>query len=137
MVSWPEYREAHGALRTALDRARIAWRVTHRRALMRWYDARARRAGYCNHSPYSPIPGEGGGYAHWRCALRRGHTSLHRGRNYVWGDDGRTEYRPVPPRERPSQPWERPTVLSRQQERERDRWDAAQRARLLTQGRRA
>lgn len=80
--------------------------VTWHRAKNRWYDLRAILAGYCNDCPYSGDPGEGGGYAHWRCAHRRGHDGLHRSNNYVWSDDGQTDYVPIPHgQDTPTEPW--------------------------------
>ena len=97
--------------------------IWRKRAVNRWYDLRATLAGYCNHRPYSPIPGEGGGYAHWRCSLPRRHEGMHRSRNYVWSVDGRTNYLPVPHGVRmPRQPWERSMTPTSRQARERDRW---------------
>lgn len=99
------------------------------RAQNRWWDARAQVAGYCNHCPWSPVPGEGGGYNHWRCALDQGHEGLHRARNYVWSEDGRTDYVPVPiGQPMPDQPWERKMAPTRRQQRVRDRWHGEQRA---------
>lgn len=96
------------------------WRA---RATNRWYDMRAILAGYCNHRPYSVIGGQGGGYAHWRCGLRRHHEGMHRARNYVWSDDGRTTYLPVPHNQRmPRQPWERSMTLTRRQARLKEQW---------------
>lgn len=93
------------------------------RVANRYFDARAVTAGYCNHRPWSPIPGEGGGYAHWRCALARRHVGLHRSANHVWSDDGHTSYMPPPRGQRePSQSWERtmtPTSAQARQARAR------------------
>ena len=98
------------------------------RAGNRWMDMRAVLAGYCNHRPWN-VPGEGGGYSHWRCAHKRGHDGLHRSRNYVWTDDGRTDYVPIdwlPKRPRPAdwadQPWERHVGLTLRQQRRMNRW---------------
>jgi len=97
--------------------------IWRKRFTNRWYDLRAVLAGYCNHRPYSPVPGEGGGYAHWRCALRRGHEGMHRARNYVWSANGRTSYLPVPNSQpMPRQPWDRSMTLTRRQDRRRERW---------------
>jgi hypothetical protein len=102
------------------------WIIRHR-ITNRWHDLRAVLAGYCNHRPWSPIPGDGGGYAHWRCALTRGHDGLHRARNYVWSDDGRTDYVPVPiDRPMPDQPWSRHMTPTRRQARAGRRWQAEQ-----------
>lgn len=99
------------------------------RAQNRYADARAILAGYCNHRPWSPRPGEGGGYSHWRCALNRGHDGLHRARNYVWSDDDRTDYLPIPAgHPMPYQRWERNMTPTRRQEREREAWQREQTA---------
>lgn len=68
------------------------------RSEFRWayYDLRARLAGWCNHCPRRGDGGPGSGYAQWRCQLRRRHTGLHRGVNYVWTDDGLVDYLPTP-----------------------------------------
>jgi hypothetical protein len=72
------------------------WAPGWHEGLIHLIDARSRLAGFCNHKPWHADPGEGGGYAPWRCAHLRGHTGRHRSINYVWGDDGRTEYAPIP-----------------------------------------
>lgn len=116
------------------DRARTCFRTYRKRAENRWYDLRAFLAGYCNDCPHDAIPGEGGGYPNWRCALRRGHDGQHRFRNYVWDGDDRVDYQPAPVRPGqmpPSQPWERHMTLTRRQERAVKRWDEEQRARIL------
>lgn len=101
----------------------INLRIWRKRTINRWYDLRAALGGYCNHRPYSPIPGEGGGYAHWRCALRRRHDGMHRSNNYVWSGDGRTTYLPVPHNQpTPRQPWERTMTLTARQARRKQRW---------------
>lgn len=84
-------------------------RTSYYRAVNRWRDLLAVCSGYCNDRPWSPIPGEGGGYADWRCALRRGHAGLHRARNYTWPwSHGGVDYDPIPvPGALPRQPWER------------------------------
>lgn len=61
-----------------------------------YYDLRARLAGWCNHCPKEGDSGPRSAYAHWRCQLRRGHVGLHQAVNYVWTDDGQTDYLPVP-----------------------------------------
>ena len=103
-----------------------AWHRTHNRVL----DVLAVLAGYCNHRPWSPIPG-GGGYAHWRCGRKRGHIEMHRSRNYVWSNDGRTSYVPVPVlgpnqvgKHWAAQPrrWERHLIPTRRQARAQRRW---------------
>jgi hypothetical protein len=109
-------------IRAALFRARCR---IHNRVL----DTLAVLAGYCNHRPWSPIPGEGGGYAHWRCGRKRGHVEMHRSRNYVWNSDGRTTYAPVPVRGVDemgpgwaAQRWDRHLIPTLRQARARDRW---------------
>ena len=114
-----------------------AWIVIHR-TQNRWWDLRAILAGYCNHCPGSPIPGQGGGYLFWRCGLRRGHEGLHRSNNYVWDEGGTTSYMPLPyshpqgahqPRK-----WNRKPGWTMRQARALDAWhreqDARRRARL-------
>lgn len=123
MGTWKGHRAERGLLATIAAYLRAMPRIWRKRAVNRWYDLRALLAGYCNHNPYNPIPGEGGGYAHWRCALRRGHDGMHRSRNYVWDSTGRTEYLPVPHwRDMPQQPWERSMTLTVRQDRQLDRW---------------
>lgn len=113
-----------------------AWRVVFR-AQNLWWDGRAVLAGYCNHCPNQGIPGEGGGYTFWRCGLRRGHEGLHRSNNYVWTDDGTTDYLPLPHghAQRAHQPWRRSAgAMTRRQRRNREAWhrqqDAKRKARL-------
>lgn len=112
-----------------------AWRVIFR-LQNAWWDARAVLAGYCNHCPNSGVPGQGGGYTWWRCALRRGHEGMHRACNYVWSDDGDTSYLPTRPRQAmPDQPWRRSAgAMTRRQRRNREAWhrqqDAERKARL-------
>jgi hypothetical protein len=111
----------------------VVWR---HRAQNRWCDLRAVLAGYCNHIPYDPIPGQGGGYANWRCARRRGHEGMHRFVNYVWSDDGRTDYLPVRPVRvgeqetdgAQGQPWKRSMTRTRAQDRRYRRWLEGQRS---------
>jgi hypothetical protein len=63
----------------------------------RWYDLLAIAHGYCNRrSRTDDTPAGGGGYTHWRCALRRRHNGMHRYGNYVWTDDGAVDYLPAP-----------------------------------------
>ncbi|MGA5489586.1 hypothetical protein ACPCK1_17740 [Streptomyces pseudogriseolus] len=98
--------------------------------------------GYCNdRSVNSGAPGDGGGYLHWRCALRRGHNGLHRYRNYVWNEQRDVEYAPVPLTESmPSQPWERHSTHTRRQAREAIEWRKVQdekRAAIRAERRRA
>lgn len=93
------------------------------RTANRWHDLLATLHGYCNHRPIkSGTPGDGGGYHHWRCALRRSHDGDHRFVNYTWDADGRTDFAPLD--HPPSQPWDRYATLTRRQQRERKRWDA-------------
>lgn len=69
------------------------WMPTRGELRVLQVDVRAVLSGYCNRS----IPRVWGGYAHWRCALRRGHDLPHRYRNYTWASPGaRVEYDPVP-----------------------------------------
>lgn len=56
-------------------------------------DVAAVLSGYCNRGD----SWRWGGYAHWRCGLRRGHDLPHRFRNYTWAGPGaQVEYDPVP-----------------------------------------
>lgn len=91
-------------------RWRYCWWLPQQSELRTAYlDVRARLGGWCNHCPQSNGPG-GGGYAHWRCQLRRWHTGMHRGVNYVWDDHGRTDYLPTSPQHTDQQmasPWAR------------------------------
>lgn len=104
----------------------LLWRTWHRTA-NRWWDWRARKAGYCNHRPWSPIPSQGGGYASWRCALDHNHPSeSHRLNNYVWGADGCTRYVPIQP-PLPTQPWDRHMIPTIADTRRRKRWLEKQR----------
>jgi hypothetical protein len=89
---------------------------------------RALLAGYCNDRPRKTgIPGEGGGYSFWRCALQRGHDGDHRSKNYTWDQNGKTEYAPM--REFPCQPWDRTATSTIRQTRNHRRWQAEQSAR--------
>lgn len=112
------------------QRVRYTLHVTRDRLHNRWFDLRARLAGYCNNAPWRPEPDRGGGYAHWRCALRRHRDGLHRFRSYVWDDDGRTDYEPIPilrvNQPTVQQPWDRKMTGTRRQARARDRWLAGQ-----------
>ncbi|MFE2164845.1 hypothetical protein ACFXB3_07195 [Streptomyces sp. NPDC059447] len=113
-----------------------AWRAIYR-AKNRWWDARAILAGYCNdRATKTGIPGEGGQWIHWRCALRRGHDGAHRARNYVWDQDGKTLFLPVD--NCPAQPWDRHLAHTMRQARLVKRWhgdqSAAVRARLQREG---
>ncbi|MFI6333249.1 hypothetical protein ACIBBG_33980 [Micromonospora chersina] len=123
MATWKQQRATYGWRRTAVEYLRRQPRIWRRRAVNRWYDLRAVLAGYCNNQPYPAIPGEGGGYAHWRCALKRGHEGMHRPRNYVWNAGGHTDNLPIP-HGQPGvdQPWERSMTMTRRQDRQRDRW---------------
>jgi hypothetical protein len=110
-----------------------AWRVIYR-AKNTWWDMRAHLAGYCNHCPNDGIPGQGGGYTFWRCGLRRRHEGLHRSNNYVWTDDGTTDYLPLPygHSQGATQPraWRRSAgTMTRRQRRNRDAWHREQGAR--------
>jgi hypothetical protein len=97
-------------------------RLAVRRIQNRWWDLRAILAGYCNDRPdKSHIPGQGGGWLHWRCALpRRGHGDVHRSRNTVWDNEGKPLHLPVA--NPPAQPWVRHMVPTRRQQRLLDRW---------------
>lgn len=111
----------------AISGLRPQFHIWAHRAYNRYADLRARAAGYCNHNPWHPIPGLGGGYAHWRCARRAGHIGLHRLNNYVWDASGRTTYQPLPQaRRQPAQPWRRRMTPTAAQQRARDRWDDQQ-----------
>lgn len=107
----------------------LAWRTIHR-TQNRWHDLRANLAGYCNDRPVKTgLPGESGGYAHWRCALGHGHDGKHRYRNSVWADAGRVEHDPVDVP--PGQPWERAGTPTIRQVRNRRRWQEEQSAERL------
>lgn len=99
--------------------------VCHRaaqRTANRWHDLRAVAVGYCNHQPWHPNPDRGGGgYPHWRCALKRRHKGYHRYNEYVWLDDLQVQHAPM--RGAPLQPWLRTTCPTMRQERVRRRWD--------------
>lgn len=97
------------------------WRAIHR-TQNRWHDLLAVLAGYCNDRPLkTTVLGEGGGgYTHWRCALRRWHRGVHRARNYVWDQEGQTEYAPIPAC--PSQPWDRNSTPTLRQTRLNRQW---------------
>jgi len=74
-----------------------------------YLDVRAWLGGWCNHCPRT-AGDPGGGYGHWRCERRRGHEGMHRVNNYVWDDNGQTDYLPVPPNgpgRGPRSPWPR------------------------------
>jgi hypothetical protein len=102
------------------DLARRA-RCTKQRLQNRWWDLLAILAGYCNDRPdKTGVPGEGGGWIHWRCALRRGHGDVHRSRNNVWDDQGKPLHLPV--RDHPAQPWDRHMIRTRRQERLNQQW---------------
>jgi hypothetical protein len=58
-----------------------------------WLDVKAAARGYCNDKPWTPDE-RGGGYAHWRCAFKRGHDGLHRFNNYIWDDGASVYYAP-------------------------------------------
>lgn len=104
----------------------LAWRTIHR-TQNRWHDLLAILHGYCNDCPSKTgIPGQGGGYSFWRCALLRHHDGQHRARNYVWDESGRTEYAPL--RDFPSQPWDRTPTSTIRQTRNHRRWQREQSA---------
>jgi hypothetical protein len=75
------------------------WRCWHR-SCNRVRDGLARLAGACNRSTWDAGSASwSGGYAHWRCALRRGHEGVHRFENYVWAGPGsRVVFDPLPVR---------------------------------------
>lgn len=84
----------------------LGYRVHHRLA-NRVLDVRAVLAGACNASTWDEDLGDyAGGYSHWRCGKRRGHSDAdermdgaHRFNNYVWGGPGsKVEYAPIPVR---------------------------------------
>jgi hypothetical protein len=107
-----------------------AWRIIYQGRRL-YADGRAVLAGYCNHCPNDGTPGSGGGYLFWRCALQRHHPGMHRSRNYVWSDDGTTDYAPVPVGQpMPDQPWTElraPSAMTRRQRRNRRAWDTQRR----------
>lgn len=107
----------------------LYWRTRHRLG-NRWMDTRAFLAGYCNDCPWNADPGQGGGYSFWRCGWKRRHDGLHRSRNYVWTDDGRTSYVPVNflAEEWADQPWDRHPTTTLRTERARRRWHEAREA---------
>ena len=117
-----------------------AWIAIHR-IQNRWHDARAVLAGYCNDRPQrTGVPGEGGGYRNWRCALKRRHDGMHRTGNYVWTGDGTVTYLPAPhgSGKEAHQPWQRSMTPTMRQARNWRRWDEqqsrARRERLRAQG---
>ncbi|MFJ9740856.1 hypothetical protein [Streptomyces sp. NPDC101166] len=117
-----------------------AWIAIHR-SQNRWHDLLAHLAGYCNDRPQKTgIPGQGGGYRSWRCALKRRHDGMHRTGNYVWTDDGTVSYLPAPngSGKEAHQPWQRNMTPTMRQARNWKRWDEDQsrirRARLRQQG---
>ncbi|MCX5562745.1 hypothetical protein [Streptomyces sp. NBC_00038] len=117
-------------------------RIACEQASNRTLDTLAVLLGYCNdRSVNSGVPGDGGGYLHWRCALRRGHEGLHRYRNYVWNEQRDVEYAPVALADRmPSQPWDRRCIGTRRQFRQAIEWHKIQdekRAALRAERRRA
>lgn len=66
-------------------------------------DTRALLGGWCHHKPWnaaSRLQERGGGYTHWRCDQRRGHTGQHRFNNYTWDATGKVDYEPII-----NQPW--------------------------------
>lgn len=102
------------------------WRfyVLAHRLQNRWHDVRAILAGYCNDCPWRADPADGGGYRNWRCALKRGHKGMHRSRNYVWDEAGRTDYAPM--RDFPQQPWGRNMTPTMRQARQMGDWQQRQ-----------
>lgn len=117
--------------------SRSTWLIWRQRLSNRLRDALAVIAGYCNHKPYNQIPGEsGGGYAHWRCAYKRGHDGVHRVGNYTWDDTGATTYDPIPVGKGwPAQPRTRHMILTRRQQRRRDASDERRRQEFLSRKR--
>jgi hypothetical protein len=114
----------------------LAWRTIHR-IQNRWRDLLAMLSGYCNDRPVKlNIPGESGGYVHWRCSLKRGHSGKHRFRNSVWNENGKVAHEPVDVP--PGQPWERAGTPTIRQSRNARRWHEEQsrlrRARLREEG---
>jgi hypothetical protein len=116
------------------------WIAIHR-TQNRWHDLLAVLAAYCNDRPQKTgVPGEGGGYRDWRCALKRRHDGMHRTGNYVWTDDGTVSYLPAPhgSGKEAHQPWRRTMTPTMRQARNWRRWDeqqsAARRERLRTKG---
>lgn len=71
------------------------WSPTRGEMRTAYIDVRAWLGGWCNDCPDRGDM-TGGGYGHWRCGWRRHHEGLHRARNYVWTDDGRCSYMPIP-----------------------------------------
>jgi hypothetical protein len=108
--------------RERMETAFHQMRLARRRMENRWWDLRAVLAGYCNDRPNKThVPGQGGGWIHWRCALpRRGHGDLHRSLNIVWDSEGKPLHLPVS--NPPSQPWRRHMVPTRRQQRLLDQW---------------
>jgi hypothetical protein len=117
-----------------------AWIAIHR-TQNRWHDLLAVLVGYCNDQPQKTgIPGQGGGYRNWRCALKRRHDGMHRFGNYVWTDDGTVTYLPAPTGSGKEawQPWRRNMTPTMRQARNQRRWNeqqsAVRRERLREQG---
>lgn len=68
---------------------RAEWRIA-------WIDLLAVLAGDCNDKATTgDLDRDTGGWAYWRCALRRGHTGAHRFRHSVWTRTGTFHY-PLP-----------------------------------------
>lgn len=93
----------------------LAWTAWFR-TCNRWSDMLARLSGACNRDTWTGEPPSfyAGGYSHWRCGKRRGHTepdpvrpgSPHRFINYVWDGPGtRVEYAPLPTRNADNTGW--------------------------------
>jgi hypothetical protein len=116
------------------------WIAIHR-TQNRWHDLLAVLSGYCNDRPQKTgVPGEGGGYRNWRCALKRRHDGMHRTGNYAWTDDGTVSYLPAPhgSGKAAHQPWRRTMTPTMRQARNWRRWDeqqsVASRERLRARG---
>jgi hypothetical protein len=85
----------------SLRRYRTQWFIVSRRGHNRWLDLRGRLAGYCMATTWRQDTGHGPGYSpgysHWRCWRKRHPaTEPHRYINYVWTDDGPSDYDPLP-----------------------------------------
>jgi hypothetical protein len=98
---------------------RGVWYRARHRVGNRLMDARALALGACNVSTWDTAMDEyGGGYNHWRCGKRRGHSDAeaelpggrwngaHRFNNYIWEGPGhRVEYAPLPIRNDDNTDW--------------------------------
>jgi len=81
----------------------FGWWPTRAEFRVLLFDLRQRLSGRCNDCPWLPdarMNEYRGGYSHWRCGLPRGHETLHRFRNYTWGETASEQvtYDPVPGR---------------------------------------